>query len=195
MAQSIVAGDLMVGACKIYSAATITDPTTQELPLLGTGGVPDFSTWTYQGLTDGGTQVAIEKSYANHTVDQSPDWIASTITERHATVGTNLAVATLDKLKLANNGGAITTGVGTGALWDQWEPEVDVIENPETYIALALYGRKLSGKKMIVVIRRCLSVDNTEFAFVKDGKTMFSVSWAGHFVSDTVAPMRVYTQR
>lgn len=195
MATGIVAGDLMVGACKLYTKATIVDPATDELPVLGTGGVPDFSTWDYQGLTDGGVQAAIQKSYANHTVDQSPDWVASTITERHPSVSTNLAVATLDKLKLANNGGAITTGVGTGSLWDKWEPEIDVIENPETYIAIALYGRKLGGKKMIAVVRRSLSVDNTEFAFVKDAKTMFSCSWAGHFVADTVAPMAVYTQR
>jgi hypothetical protein len=194
MAQNIVAGDLMVGACKLYTGVTITDSAT-DLGFLGTGGTPDFSSLTYQGLTDGGVQAAIQKSYANHTVDQSPDWIASTITERHPSISTNLATATLDKLKLANNGGTITTGVGTGALWDKWEPEVDVIENPETYISIVLYGRKLSGKKMITVMRRCLSVDNTEFAFTKDSKTMFSCSWAGHFVSDTVAPMIVYTQR
>jgi hypothetical protein len=55
MAQNIVAGDLMVGACKLYTktAPSWTRPRT-NCGYLGTGGTPDFTGWTYQGLTDGG---------------------------------------------------------------------------------------------------------------------------------------------
>lgn len=191
MAQGIVAGDLMVGPAKLRTAIVGTD----ELAVIAAATPVWSASWTYQGLTDGGVQASLEKSYANHTVDQAPDWVASTITERHASVATSLAQATLDKLVVANNGGLITTGVGVGVAWDKWEPTVDTLETPETYLCVSLEGRKLDGKRMIVMVRRALSVENMDFAFVKDGKTMFSVSWAGHFVSDVIAPMAVYTQR
>lgn len=199
MAQGIVAGELMVGAGKLYTidpgnlGQGLPDDTI-ELAALATA-VPDFSTWTYMGLTDGGTQAALEKSYANHTVDQAPDWIASTITERHPSVSTNLVAATLNNLSRANNGGVIATGKGAGGNWDRWEPTIDVLENPEHYVGLAIHGRRLDGKRMVVVMRRVLSVDNMSMPFQKDAKTQFSANWAGHFVSDTTASMAVYTQR
>jgi hypothetical protein len=199
MAQGIVAGELMVGPGKLYTI----DPgglgqglpdDTLELAVIA-AATPDFSAWTYMGLTDGGTQAALEKSYTNHTVDQAPDWIASTITERHPSVSTNLVAATLNNLSKANNGGVISTGKGTAAAWDRWEPTIDTLENPEKYLGLAIQGRRLDGKRMIVVMRKVLSVDNMAFPFTKDGKTTFAVNWAGHFVSDTTASMAVYTQR
>lgn len=191
MAQGIVSGDIMVGPGKLRTAVVGVD----ELAVIA-GATPVWgSEWTYQGLTDGGVQASLQKSYANHSVDQAPDWVASTITERHASIATSLAIATLDKIKLANNGGEIVTGVGTGAAWDRWEPTVDTLETPETYLCLAIEGRRQDGKRMISVVRRALSVDNMDFSFTKDGKTMWSVSWAGHFVSDTVAPVAIYTQR
>lgn len=201
MAQGIVAGELMVGPGKIYTinpgglGQGITDPATTEVAGILAAVPPVFTPWDYAGLTDGGTQAALEKSYANHTVDQAPDWIASTITERHASVSTNLVAATLNNLSKANNGGLITTGVGTGAAYDKWEPTIDTLENQEIYLGLAIHGRRLDGRRMIVVIRKVLSTDNMTFPFQKDSKTMFSVNWAGHYVSDTVAPMVVYTQR
>jgi hypothetical protein len=179
MAQGIVAGELLIGAAKVRLAPVGTD----DLAIIAAAD-PDWTGWTYQGLTDGGVNASLQKSYANHTVDQSPDWVASTITERHASIATTLAAFTLDKLKAANNGGTIVTGVGTTGAWDSWEPITDVIETPEEYTALAL-----------VVVRRTLSVENMDFAFTKEAKTTLGVSWAGHFVSDETAPVVVYTQR
>lgn len=190
----IVAGNLMVGAAKIYTAAEITDANKATIEdSIFAGSLPVFNPaiHTYQGLTDGGVNASLQKSYANHTVDQSPDWVASTPTERHAQVQTSLAQVTLDKFAIANNGGAITTGVGTGG-WQKWEPITNTVDTPETYISVFLYGKRLDGKPCVVAIRRTLSVDNMDFAFAKDAKTMLSVSWGGHFVSDTLAPFAVY---
>lgn len=190
MAQGIVAGELLIGACKIRTAPVGTD---DELIIDGTA--PDFTGWNYLGLTDGGVNASLQKSYANHTVDQSPDWVASTITERHASIASTLAAFTLDKIQAANNGGTIVTGVGTAGAWDSWEPITDVLETPEEYISLSLEGRRQDGKRAIIVVRRTLSVENMDFAFTKEAKTTLGVSWAGHYVSDDVAPMVVYTQR
>lgn len=199
MAQGIVAGEIMAGQPgKLYgfrnNGQGITDAAV-DLAVLGASGATDWSDWEYFGLTDGGLQASIEKSYANHTVDQAPDWVASTITERHASLSTNLVAATLENLSRANNGGLITTGVGTGGGWDSWQPIVDTLETPEDYIGLGIESRRLDGKKMVAVIRRALSTDNMSMAFQKDAKTMFSVNWAGHFVADDVSPIVVYTQR
>lgn len=199
MAQGIVAGEIMAGQPgKLYgfrnNGQGITDAAV-DLAVLGASGATDWSGWEYFGLTDGGLQASIEKSYANHTVDQAPDWVASTITERHASLSTNLVAATLENLSRANNGGLITTGVGTGGGWDSWQPIVDTLETPEDYIGLGIESRRLDGKKMVAVIRRALSTDNMSMAFQKDAKTMFSVNWAGHFVADDVSPIVVYTQR
>jgi hypothetical protein len=199
MAQGIVAGQLMVGPGKLR----VIDPgglgqglpdNTAELTALA-AATPDWSAWTYMGLTQGGTQAALEKSYANLTVDQAPDWVVSVITERHPSVSTNLVANTLDNLSKANNGGVITTGVGTAGAWDRWEPTIDTLETPEKYLGLSIEGRRVDGKRMVVVMRRVLSVDNMSIPFTKDGFTQFSVNWAGHFVSDTTASMAVYTQR
>lgn len=198
MAQGIVAGEIMAGQPgKLYGIRNgglgITDDATDLAVVAGTS--PNWTGWDYFGLTDGGLQASLEKSYANHSVDQAPDWVASTITERHASLSTNLVAVTLENLSRANNGGLITTGVGTASAWDKWEPIVDVLETPEDYIGLGVESRRLDGKRMVAVIRRALSTDNMTFPFVKDGKTMFSVNWAGHFVADDVAPIVVYTQR
>ncbi len=184
--MAIVAGDIIVGPGKLRIAPLNTDDS-----LIVAGASPVWApAWVDAGLTDDGLNLAIEKSYANHSVDQSPDWVASTITERHASIATNLVTTTLENLKSALNGGTITTG----ANWKKFEPNSDVIAVPETYVMLAIEGNNQSGKKVIVVVRRCLSVDNVSMPFKKDAKTMFSVSWAGHFVSDTTAPFVVYTQ-
>lgn len=194
MAQGIVAGQIMVGPGKLYMidpgglGQGITDVAASETTVMASG-TPDWTAWTYLGLTDGGVDAALEKSYANHTVDQAPDWVASTITERHASLSTNLVAVTLDNLSKANNGGLVTTG----ANWDYWEPTVDTLETPDKYIGLAVMSKRLDGKRMVAFIRKALSVDNMSIPFKKDAKTMFSVNWAGHFVSDVIAPIRVYT--
>jgi hypothetical protein len=200
MAQGIVAGEIMAGnPGKLYGIKPgglgmgITDDAV-DLKVVA-AAQPDWSDWEYFGLTSGGLQAALEKSYTNHRVDQAPDWVASTIDERHASISTNLVQVSLDNLSRANNGGLITTGVGTAGAWDSWEPITDTLETPEDYIGLGIEGRRLDGKRMITVIRKTLSTDNMTFPFVRDGLTMFSVNWAGHFVADDIAPVVVYTQR
>lgn len=188
--MAIVAGALIVGPGRLRTNVVSTDGTLDAAVVAGAQPVWGPS-WVDMGLTDGGADLAIVKQYANHTVDQSPDWVASTITERHASLTTNIVSTTLANLQLASNGGVLTTG----ATWDKYEPNIDVIANPETYITLSVEGKNLFGKSIIVVIRRALNVDKISMPFKKDAKTMFSVVWGGHYVSDTTAPFVVYTQK
>lgn len=188
--MAIVAGSIIVGPGRLRTNVVSTD-STLDAAVVATATPVWAVSWVDLGLTDGGADLSIERSYANHTVDQSADWVASTITERHASLATSIVSTTLDNLKLANNGGTITTG----ANWDKYEPQIDLIATPETYITLALEGKNQAGKSVIVVIRRALNVDKISMPFKKDAKTMYSVAWGGHFVSDTTAPFVVYTQK
>lgn len=177
---------MMVGPGRLRKAPVGTDDA-----LIIAGAVPDFTGWSDVGATDDGINMTIAKSYANHTVDQSPDWVASTITERHVQIEINLVEQTLDNLKLSLNGGVITTG----ANWDTYTPDTDLISTQEQYTAFTVEGVTLAGKKRIIAVRRALNVDNVGFSYKKDAKTMFACSWAGHFVSDAIAPFVVYTQK
>lgn len=179
---------MMVGPGKMRYAPVGTSDAT----VVATG-LPVWTSWTDVGATDGGVQMSIAKDYANHTVDQVADWVASSITERHVTLQTNVVEsANLAKLSLVNNGGV---SASVNASWDKYEPNVDLIATQETYIAVAVEGKTLAGKSCIIVARRVLNVDSVSWEFKKDGKTMYSLSFAGHYVDDTTAPFIVYTQK
>lgn len=176
---------LMVGAGDFY-----TFPVGYDDSLIIATASPTLTGLTYMGATDGGVNLTVAKSYANHTVDQTADWVASTITERSARVETNLAEVTHQNLALALNGGTTASTVS----WDTYTPVTDLIVSPETYVGLAVVGNTFAGKKRIVVIRKALNIADVAFAFQKDAKTMYGVSWAGHYVSQSLAPFVVYTQ-
>lgn len=179
---------MMVGPGKLRWATVGTDDA-----LIVAAYTPNWTSWTEVGATDGGVQMSIAKDYANHTVDQVADWVASTITERHVTVQTNVVESgDLAKLSLVNNGGTTTPSFNPS--WDKYEPTTDLIATQETYIAVALEGVTTAGKKRIIVARRVLNVDSIAFEFKKDAKTMLTLNFAGHYVSDTIAPFVVYSQ-
>lgn len=181
--------NMMIGPGKLRWAAVGTDDA-----LIVAAYTPSWTGWTDVGATDGGVQMSIAKDYANHTVDQVADWVASTITERHVTVQTSVVESgNLAKLALVNNGGTLTASFNPS--WDKYEPTTDLIATQETYIAVALEGITLAGKKRIIVARRVLNVDSVSWEHKKEAKTMLGLSFAGHYVSDTVAPFVIYSQR
>jgi hypothetical protein len=180
--------DMMIGPGKLRYAPVGTDDA-----LIVATYTPNWTSWTEVGATDGGVQMSIAKDYANHSIDQVADWVASTITERHTTVQTSVVEAgNLAKLALVNNGGTTTPSFNPS--WAKYEPTTDLIVTQETYISVALEGVTLAGKKRIIVARRVLNVDSVSWEHKKDGKTMYGLSFAGHYVSDTVAPFVVYSQ-
>jgi hypothetical protein len=181
--------NVMVGPGKMRWAPVGTDDTLIVASSVPTWGVA----WTEVGATDGGVKLSIAKNYANHDADQVPDWIASTITSRHTTLQTDLIESgNLTKLALVNNGGI---SASVNASWDKYEPTTDLIATQETYIMIAVEGKTLAGKSWIAVCRRTLNVDSVQFDFKKDGKTMYSLSFAGHYVDDTHPPFVVYKQK
>lgn len=185
--MTITTAQMMVGPGRVRYAPVGTDDS-----LIVAAYTPSWTSWSDIGSTDGGVNMSIAKNYANHTIDQTPDWVASTITERHTTLQTNVVESgDLAKLSLVNNGGVTAS---TNPSWTSYAPNTDLISTQETYIAVAVEGITLAGKKRIIVIRKVLNVDSISFDFKKDGKTMLSLSLAGHFVTDALAPFIVYSQ-
>lgn len=179
---------MMVGPGRLRWAPVGTDDTQVVAAY-----TPNWTGWTDVGSTDGGVKMSIAKNYANHTVDQVADWVASSITERHVTVQTSVVESgDLSKISLLNNGGTTTPSFNPS--WDKYEPVVDLIATQETYIMLGLEGKALDGKRAIIVARRVLNVDSIAFEFKKDGKTMLGLSFAGHYVNDTTPPFVFYKQ-
>lgn len=183
--MAIDVAQMMVGPGRMRWAPLGTDD-----ELIVAANVANWTGWTDVGPTDGGIQLAIAKDYANHEIDQTPDWVASTITARRMTLQSSLvASASHTTLSLVNNGGVIAS---TNPSWTSYEPNTDLISKQEEYIMVAVEGVSLTGKPVIDVVRRVLNVDSVAFEYKKDGKTMFGLSFAGHFVSDTVAPFIRY---
>jgi hypothetical protein len=184
---------MMVGPGVLRRAPVGTD----DAAIIAAATPTYASAWETVGATDGGIGLTIAKSYANHSVDQAADWVASTITERHAQLEISLVEMSLSNLKISLNGGTITTGSGTGVggAWDKYEPATDLIATQEEYGAFAIEGKTLSGLIRVIVIRRCLNVADVTSSFKKDEKTMLASTWAGHFVSDSIPPFVVYTQK
>jgi hypothetical protein len=186
--MAIQAVNLMVGPGRLWYKPfdESFDPAT-----IVAAAAPSFSSFTDIGATDDGLNITVAKSYTNHTVDQTADWVASTITERSTRVEVNLAEPTLANLSLALNGG---TTASVNASWDSYEPNTDLISTQEEYITLAIEGVTLGGKKSVLVINKALNVDDTAFSYKKDTKTMFGCNWGGHYVSEDVAPFIQYIQ-
>lgn len=185
--MTITTAQMMVGPGRVRYAPVGTDDTQ-----IITTAAPLWTGWTDIGSTDGGVDMSIAKNYANHTIDQTAFWVASTITDEHTTLQTNVVEAgDLAKLSLVNNGGVITS---TNPSWTTYSPLTDLIATQETYIAVAVEGKTLAGKTRIVVCRKVLNVSAIAFSFKKDAKTMLALNFAGHFVSDTLAPWVEYSQ-
>lgn len=186
--MTITTSNMMIGPGRLRYATFGTDDTA----IIAGGSTPVWTNWSDAGSTDGGCSMSIAKTYANHTIDQTADWVASTITERHATLQTSVVESgDLSKLNLVNNGGV---NASPNASWTSYTPNTDLIATQETYIALAVEAKTLAGKSRIIVIRKALNVDSVAFDFKKDAKTMYALSIAGHFVSDALAPFVVYSQ-
>jgi len=149
--------------------------------------------WIDLGGTDDGVSLTVSQSWESHMCDQVADYIASSLTERNAKVSTNLVESTLENLQVVLNGGTITdvaAGAGTAGT-STYDPVVDLVANDPTYYSILVRGKAPNGFQRVFIIRRVLSLDDVEFSYTKAGKSMWSVTWTGHYVSQSIAPFRV----
>lgn len=148
---------------------------------------PAASGWTDVGGTSDGVKIEVDQTYKELEVDQVVDVPGRRLTKREMTLETNLAEPTLSNLALALNASAPATGAG----YAYYEPPNDTSAATPTYSALIFDGIAPGGFKRRVFARRVLNVKSVGTAYKKDDQTVFPVSFAAHFVSESIRPFRV----
>lgn len=143
--------------------------------------------WTNAGGTDGGVALNVDLTWMELSVDQTVDTPGRRLTKRETSVKTNLAEVTLAHVKLALNGGTVTTAAGT----DTYEPEDDATAMIPDYTALLLDGPAPNGKKRRFIARKTAQIDGVGQEYKKDGQTFLPVNFVTHYVSASVRPFAI----
>jgi hypothetical protein len=183
--MSVTVSNLVQGPATLYIGAFgATEPTSAT-------ATPASGSWTDLGGTMGGTELSINQEYKELEVDQVVDVPGRRLVKRDIQVKKQLAEPTLENLVFALNDGTHATG----ATDDTYEPDNQSSATQPTYRAIIIDGYAPgSEKKRKVIVRRVLSVDNVTLAYKKDEQSVYAVTFAGHYVSDSIASFKVIDQ-
>lgn len=176
--------NLVLGTATIYAGAV---GATEPVDAVAAPAVA----WTDLGATTDGVTLTVNQEFTELEADQIVDIPGSRLIKRSFTIETNLAELTLDNLKLALNGGTVTTVAGKGT----YTPTVVATVNEPVYTALLIDGAAPNGKRRRIIVRKALSTDDIEFAYNKEDQAVYSVSFTAHYVSGTVAPFVVIDEQ
>lgn len=186
--------NLVQGPATLYIGAFgATEPANGAV-----NSTPQASAWTDLGGTTDGAELSIDQEYKELEVDQVVDIPGRRLVKRDMSVKTNLAEPTLANLTYALNDGTVAaSGVGYAGYY---EPNFTDSATQPTYRALIVHGWAAGdggggqSKRRMVILRKCLSSDNVEFAYKKEDQTVFSVKWSVHYVSGSIAPFKILDQ-
>ena len=105
---------------------------------------------------------------------------------------TNFAETTLENLAFTSNEAATTVTTGSG--FKTYIPITTTAAALPTYAPLIFDGYAPSQFRRRVIGRRMLSIDPIQIAYAKGAQTVFSGRFAGHYVSEDLAPYKVIDQ-
>jgi len=186
--MAVTATNLILGPGTLYTGAFgATEPLDTNAAIAGS---PDALVWTDIGGTTEGVTLSFSHDFTELGVDQIVDRVGSRLTKRDMTVQTNMAEATLENLTIALNGGTVASGTG----YKTFEPNFATSATQPNYRALLIDGYAPGQFRRRVLVRRVLSTANVEFAYKKDGQTVFAVTFTAHYVSASIAPLKVQDQ-
>lgn len=180
---------LVMGPAALYIGAV----GAVEPAVTAVGSAPDPLIWTDLGGVLGGVELAITQEYQSVIFQQIPETPFNRLEKRYLEIKTPLAETTLANLGLALNDTAGVTGTA-------YTPTVYDSATQLTYRSLIVdgwapgvtaFGRH---KRRRIIVRKCLSIDNIELAYTKDGQTVYNVTWSCHYVDGSTAPFRVIDQ-
>lgn len=184
MATPIIATNLIAGPAKLWVA-----PFGSTEPLDSALADDPAAPWRFAGATNDGVTLNIAREFFELEVDQVTMTVESRQTKFSYTVATNLAEGTLENLALALN--ELDSSITTTAGVDSLEPTVDDSGATVNYAAILLDGRAPNGARRRVICRKTLSTEDVESAYKKDAMTLIPVSFKGHWVSDSIKPIRI----
>lgn len=180
-------GRLVMGPGTIYVGAYgAVEPTNGSV-----GTAPNSGVWTDVGGLLGGVDLTVEQDWITVDLKQIPDQPMRRLRKRRLTIKTTMAEPTLSNLAYALNDTAAVSGV-------VYEPSNRSEASQLTYNALIIDGWapgwRISDrhhKRRRIIIRKALSIDNVEFAYSKDGQSVYTVTWSCHYVSGSISPFRI----
>lgn len=185
--MTILITNLVAGPMSVYTAPFGSAEPADTAVATQPPGAP----FADAGATTGGAKIKYDQKFFELQVDQLVDSAGRRLTQRDVSVKTNLAEPTLANLKLALNGGTVTSS-GTGAtLNDAYDPADTAAATQPTYIAVILDGFGPNGKPRRVVLRKCINIDAVEIEYKKDGQSLYTVEFACHWVSASIKPFHV----
>lgn len=157
------------------------------------GSAPDSGVWTDLGGILGGVELSVDQEWIEVELKQLPDKPMKRLKKRRLTIKTQLAEPTLANLAYALNDTAAVTGTA-------FEPSVRSEASILSYNALIVDGwapNFLPGgrhKRRRLIIRKCLSIDNVQMKYSKDGQSTYTVTWSCHYVDSTTPIFRIVDQ-
>jgi len=181
----------------------IMGPGTIYQGLFGAAEPPDYnvnltpatSSWTDMGGTLNGITLSVDQQYTELMVDQLVDSIGRRLTKREFLITTQLAEPTLNNLAVSLNGATTTSGATSAAgTYQTLEPLYATSATQPTYIAMVIDGYAPNSLRRRAIFRRMLSTAKVDTAMDKVKQTVFTVSFNGHYVSSTIAPIHVVDQ-
>lgn len=185
--MSVVATNLALGPGTLYTGVFgAVEPLDTAVAT-----TPDATAWPDVGGTKDGVSIAINQEFTELDVDQIVDVVGRRMTKRDLTMQTNMAEVTLENLVTANNGGTIAIG-GTGATaFKSYVPSNDTSATQPVYKALVMDAFGPNSKRRRLLVRRVLSTSNLEFAYKENEQTVYTTTFAAHFVSSSITPFKI----
>jgi hypothetical protein len=174
--------NLIMGPADLYTA-----PFGSTEPLDTAIATAPTTPWVATGGTMDGVNMTVDQKYTNLEVDQVVDVVGRRLTSRDITVETNMAEPTLDNFQLALNGGTITTSGSVKG----FEPNYATSATQPTYVAVIVDGYAPNSKRRRIVVRKALSTEKVGLAYQKDKQSVFTVTFGAHYVTSSIAPIRV----
>lgn len=164
-------------------------------PLDTATGTAPAAPWTDLGGTDDGVTLNSETEWFAKRMDQTLVTPGRVPTSLEISVATNLTEGTLENLALAFNlaASAILSGGTGGTAWRALDLGNLSPGAEPTYSALIMRGRGVGngGKMRNFICRKVLSIESIESAYKKDDQWLIPVTFGLHWVSPSIAPMRV----
>jgi hypothetical protein len=144
--------------------------------------------WVDLGATDDGVTITVSREFFKLRMDQTVDAPGRRMTERDVTLSTNLAEITLENLALSL--GQAPDTIEEGAGFSAMNLEGDDTGAEPDYFALLFRGRAPGGFRRHVIGRKMLSTEEVETAYKKGDQTLYPVTFAAHWVSPSIRPVR-----
>lgn len=191
--MGVTVTNLIQGPATLYTGASYTGAysAAAEPANAAINTTPQASAYTDVGGTVDGVNAEHAMEWGELAVDQILDVADRRQTKREFTIATNMAEATLENYAIAVNDSPPVTGSG----FKYFEPNNTY---PSVFVPnyrpLLFDGFAPTQFRRRVIARRMLSMDPVAFAYKKDGQTILTTKWGGHYVSSSIAPYKIVDQ-